>query len=337
MVGYFTFAFMAAVLLLLGCACWGIKGLPDPAGPGQIFNWMLEREIVRAIFHWKHTSVISPFCIAMGFAMIGIGYTLEDYHSPIFVFAYLLLIFGFGWLLVWWLVSDILYKRNPANWSRSRQRRASSREWVTYKIWKYGVSVFIVVTAAAFVSFTDWVETQKQLLSFHAWLVPANDPSPPNPCSDIPKNALAVYLGSNLMTFFNNQSHVYVLVAKGKPLIALDKNPDGKVALTMEIYDETEHIVVEIKKNEFRVAHPPAIFKKESKDKSSLVVVIPYHNKEVLNLRYLNPTAIQIRGSFRYPGVPPIEIDEQGTLRSMGLTFRRTCVQNIAGGLFGYD
>jgi hypothetical protein len=159
---------------------------------------------------------------------------------------------------------------------------------------------------AIFITYS--VKTAKELASLHGYLVPSNDPSPPSQCL---KDAtqFRIYIGSNIAYKFGNFP-LPILSIDQKPMITLDKNDAGEAAVTVNIFDQRGAIVAEIVKNEFTI-NRNNFFKIIRKDRSDLTV-INQQNEEVLNVRYLNPSAIKFRGVFYHPRLPsPVIITDE--------------------------
>ncbi len=74
----------------------------------------------------------------------------------------------------------------------------------------------------------------------------------------------------------------------------------------MDIFDESENIVAEIDHNHFTV-NPNNYFKLTySQNLSRLSIQIAHRNEKVLDLDYLNPSAVRILGVFRYRYALPV-------------------------------
>jgi hypothetical protein len=93
MVGLVAVVFIGAILLLLLFACCGVwrDSLPDPPGPLQLLDWVMEKEVSRRLFHCKG---VIPFLIGLAVAMLAFGET--ELFSPYLV-AHLLFLTAMFW------------------------------------------------------------------------------------------------------------------------------------------------------------------------------------------------------------------------------------------------
>jgi hypothetical protein len=137
-------------------------------------------------------------------------------------------------------------------------------------------------------------------------LVPARMPNPPVPASchaPIPDNALRVYLGDSLGYFVGPK--ITVVNIAGQPLLSIEKKDKG-MSINARIYSRDKRIVAEIRDNQFQI-NPNNYFHRERPNKHTLVVY-DQEGEEVLNVDYLNPSAVQITGRFFYPNKAPVMI-----------------------------
>jgi len=145
------------------------------------------------------------------------------------------------------------------------------------------------------------------------WLKPAHDPTPDNPCTRriSAQGGLVVQLGTSIAGTITHFPQV-ILTVSGKPEITLNKNDKGEIALTTEIFDANEDVVVAIDENAYTISDS-AFQVQTSPDRSSLAVVIKHHRERVLDVKYLNDKMIRIWGHFRFPGLE-LTANEDGIL-----------------------
>jgi hypothetical protein len=161
----------------------------------------------------------------------------------------------------------------------------------------------------------------------HGWIVPANDPSPPNPCEGwarfpIPPKAIVVYLGSNSGWTTSGQT---ILQVHGRSLISYERNNKGEITFSGDIFDETGNLVAHIERGEFHLVQSAMSYDKRSEDRSTLAEY-DRQGHEVLYLRFLNPRAILVRGIFRAPGLSqPLVIDNDKMILPIGAISTRSC------------
>lgn len=268
---------------------------------------LLDREATRSFFHWSHSGVLIPLFVSLALGAI----SLNTESVWTFVLAYIFWSSAFLWTLGWWLTSDTLRKMNPRKLGRSRRKRVTKRDYVKFRIIKFGILGFFTVIFLLAIYVTRSIKVEKELTSLHGWLIPANDATVRDSCGGGSDKTVALYLGSNVVGYVDKD--LKILTIRNKPLIKIERNPKGHIALTMDVYNDEYKLVAQIVKNEFKV-NRNRIFEINRKDQSSLIVVAERLKEELFNVRYLNPNAIQIRGRFNYPGVPTIKIDEKGTL-----------------------
>ena len=98
----------------------------------------------------------------------------------------------------------------------------------------------------------------------------------------------------------------------------------------MEAYDEEHKIMVQIVDNEF-IVNQNRIFRKTlSPDKHSLTV-IGENNEEVLNVRFLNPSAISILADFYLPNGTRVQLTPRGWRIGHGALMSNTCSASAWG------
>lgn len=90
--------------------------------------------------------------------------------------------------------------------------------------------------------------------------------------------------------------------AADKPRLVLDKNNDGFIAVSMDIFDSDDNpkIIAKIEKNQFTINRNNFFRFKLSDDKSRLTVE-DQHDITVLDIHYLNKSAIQIESVMYFP------------------------------------
>lgn len=148
----------------------------------------------------------------------------------------------------------------------------------------------------------------------HGILIPANDPSPPNPCGVLPEAAVTMILGN--MYAWTTHFPMTVLWAHGHELITIGKTDDG-LSVSAKVFSADGRIVADLEDNEFHV-NPNNYFKVKRPDRSTLIVY-DQQDRSVLRVRYLNPKTIRFSGIFHYPPqfVPLVVDEEKVRLRSV--------------------
>lgn|GEM_PF-4495929 len=139
-------------------------------------------------------------------------------------------------------------------------------------------------------------------------LSPADEPIPPNPCSELPpmpfggrpgglpSGATIVLLGNSAS--FGTSFPQTVIKIGDDSVLTMDKI-DGRIAISAKLFSRDGRIVAEIEKNQFFI-NPNNYFRKEHPDEHSLVI-FDQEGVEVLNVRFVNPTTIRFVGVIRHP------------------------------------
>jgi hypothetical protein len=145
------------------------------------------------------------------------------------------------------------------------------------------------------------------------FLIPGNEQAPPNQCDhvrEVSPDSKDFWRampggGKRVFLYFGNSGSIatefpHTVIGVGdKSFLSLSERSDG-LAISLEAYDQQRKIMVQIVDNEFTV-NPNRIFRKIlSGDKHSLKV-IGESNEEVLDVRFLNPSAISILTDFYLP------------------------------------
>jgi hypothetical protein len=143
-------------------------------------------------------------------------------------------------------------------------------------------------------------------------LVPANDPYLQDECSaKISLGALRIYLGNSTISTTSGSSPFpapnspYPVILSGnerlpRPILTIEKSNEGYLYLTADIRGADGRFIAKIERNKF-LRNPHTTWYQKTPDRSSLAIYDDM-NEEVLYVRYMNPTAIRVRGRFNYPG-----------------------------------
>lgn len=196
-----------------------------------------------------------------------------------------------------------------------------------------GQTLLALIVTGVFLFWVRSEQTAYELQQLEGWLKPLDLPTPPNPCDGYaPSEAVKILVGS--MASFITEFPSTILMIKEEPILVLDRNKNGEIAVTMDIYDEQDNIVVAINKNKFTLNND--IFDHPREDHGSLKVVLKKRKEKVLNIRYLNKRAIQIEGVFRHPGSPALKVDGKQTLYGP-FVLADGCVGNARQAQFAFD
>jgi hypothetical protein len=232
--------------------------------------------------------------IIFGFAAIMVG--IER-----FVLANGLIWAGFAWgSFVWWHLNFLKKTRNV-----TKKKKIT----VHNRTGQIG-GVLVIMTLAFFVVRMINTYALDQELKLHTdWLIPASDPQPRTACpdpSELPTGTLTLVMGSNAA--YASSFPAAVVVVENKIQFSLNRDPQGRIAITTDVFDSADNAVVEIDHNRFTVAND--VFKMERPDLSTLAVYIKNHKEEVLWVRFLNPSTMRIRGVFRWRDAPSVVVTD---------------------------
>ncbi len=223
----------------------------------------------------------------------------DDLFEPAVWLTYGLFTLGVIWSVGAWLASKSLERRNPEKWSRKKKEHTSEKDWSLYYRRKYGVACLLLAPFMACVLATHHVEHKLELLRLKGVLIPAGDPTPPNQCGG-PRDGDVVLLYGDNAALAHSFPHVILRSMTLGPVITLDRLSNGYIAVIMDILDPSGKTVVHMDKEGFKV-NPNVIMDRERPDESTLIVTGEYPG-DSFRIRYLNKKAIQLDGTFHYPG-----------------------------------
>jgi hypothetical protein len=157
-------------------------------------------------------------------------------------------------------------------------------------------------------------------------LVPADEPTPPNPCGNIPTDALLVLLGNS--GSWGTRFPQTIIMINDEPMLTMDQIA-GRIAISGKFFSKDGRIVAELRNNEFSI-NPNNYFRKKRPDTHSLIVW-DQQNVEVLNVRFINPHTIKFLGVIR---TPKTEIVISG---KSGLFANTICTGEAGKAHFGFN
>jgi hypothetical protein len=131
----------------------------------------------------------------------------------------------------------------------------------------------------------------------HGWLLPANEPTPPNGCDSMapPKEAILFLFGSNgVWSTSNEKIHVFTLGSC--PVLSM-QHKAHRLLIDADLFDNSGNLVVRITKNEFNLVSGQYSYGERSEDRSTIAVHDRQGN-EVFYIRYVNPAVARVRGEF---------------------------------------
>ena len=267
---------------------------------------------MRGLFSW--TWGFAWFFLATAVAIVAIGTAVEPFH---YLFNLGRIFFALGLVSVvgWWLTSEQLEKLEPRV-TKKQKKHGEKISYVKYRIFKWGFTSVMVLVASYALLVTGKIELSRELSLDHGWLIPAGESDPPNNCdfqirdassrmiNQLPDTALRVFLGHFVVSYSTFPHNIFTV--NGKNPLILNRDESGRIALTMDILDREEKIVVRFENGHFTV-NPNARLEMNRPDRSSLIVRDNYGN-EVLNVRYMNKKSVVIAALLQYSQARPVRI-----------------------------
>ncbi len=215
-------------------------------------------------------------------------------------------------------------------WGRNRTRQRAV--WVTYSVvallglllsgvWEYGL-----------------LRPAPTETDVSGYLIPANDPTPPIPsqCNrmgqTVPPDAIALYLGTSMA--WSSGEGIRVITIAGKDVLTIYRSQEG-IYLDAAVVGANGLYIAKIEKNKF-LRNPKTSWYQNRPDRSTLEIHDD-QDRVVLYVRYLNPTAIKVRGIFYHPNGRPLIIEEDKMRTPGGMVLSRFCAGEIREGAFSFD
>jgi hypothetical protein len=134
-------------------------------------------------------------------------------------------------------------------------------------------------------------------------LIPSNEKTPENSCPTLGTGGIFILIGF-ATSYVERFPHTVVMV-DDQPRLTVHRETDGKVWVALDIFGADGKIIATLDEDGFTVRQ--GSYFKMRQDKHSLRIVDEY-NAEVLNVRYVNPSAIWVNALLRYPGSKPVSL-----------------------------
>jgi hypothetical protein len=135
-------------------------------------------------------------------------------------------------------------------------------------------------------------------------LIPDNKPTPAID-RKIPEDAFAILLG-NTIAYTKSFPHTVIQIKK-QNLLVINKQKD-RITITANFYSRDGKIVAGLVDNRFDI-NPNNYYRIERPNYHTLIVYDQEAN-QMLNVEYINPSAIKLLGKFYIPNRPPVIINE---------------------------
>jgi len=145
-----------------------------------------------------------------------------------------------------------------------------------------------------------------------AWLRPAADATPPNPCTSqisgkLPANMKLALIGNNAVLLRPGETTKLLTVGACKS-VALQQDERG-VVVNVDDYDTDGAMIFRIVNNQLRVMGGRATYAERTPDHSA-VSIHGEDGGEFMRLTYLNPQTLRLSGVFACRGHAPVRITD---------------------------
>ena len=164
------------------------------------------------------------------------------------------------------------------------------------------IKALVVWMIIAPIGYHFWPATPPKETETNFWLVPADDPTPPNGCSSqgvsVPNDELLLLMGK-MAVHTSRKDKFTVVQFGGCPLLKMQRTSQG-IALDADIFNEDGKQIAHIENNEVDLSSGK--YSRRKRPDSSTLIVYDEEGNEVLWVRYSNPTTVQIQGVFRCKG-----------------------------------
>ena len=174
-----------------------------------------------------------------------------------------------------------------------------------------GLLILCAIIAQSYLPPMPGLETET-----HGWLIPANDPTPPNVCDTykqlIPGDSVLVLFGGSTTVLPHRLENrdkqlpplAFVRIADCS-VLSMEKSPKG-IMVDADIFAEDGFLAARIRNNEFHLVSNEISYSERSEGDPSRIAVYDRKGNELLWVRYINPRAIEVRGTFRCRKMPPV-------------------------------
>ena len=172
--------------------------------------------------------------------------------------------------------------------------------------WKHRLAGSALVLVAYLVTlfYLYRANVAQELREQVAPLVAASLPPPISSCP-IPKNAVGLFLG-NRVSVITAFPHV-VFKAHGVEALRIDR-VSADLLITFRVFDDSGALVARLDRNTFTTKNSTAHVERPD---ASHLLVFDDRGTQVLDVQFLNPQAIKMTGTLRYPGVDPIVVSDK--------------------------
>ena len=283
-----------------------------------------------ALFRWPTlTPVIS---IGVG-AMLAAASFDVWWANLCFAVAFIAVILAFVIASGKWINSKKLRQTRSEIWRRHREDQ--SPRWITalkIKLWEASPIIGLLFLACILGYFIHERRDIFLLSQPEGVLYPATDPTPIHRCGELKDGQIVIFTGTNVWIL--NSFPFTVLRIKGEDRLVVNRDQDGAIRLSLDIFDARDTLVMRMDKGVFEI-NRYSLWKSHRQDWNTLQIN-DYQGTQVFKMRYMNKQAIMVDAVLRYPGVKEtVSLDgSRLVLDSVnGITFSANCFNGMRAGI----
>lgn len=181
-----------------------------------------------------------------------------------------------------------------------------------------------------------WLARHRPTEATHA-LLPAGDLYFQDECADrLPAGALVIYLGNSTAYIpvdskeYKSASPLIILSSSNVPFLTIERAGDG-FYVTAQIMSKDRQFAATVQRNSFINTVARTWYQTRLDD--STIAVYDERDEEILYVRYMNSSAIKIRGVFGAPGKHALLItDSEMSVPALNQHLSKLCIGSISDG-----
>jgi hypothetical protein len=216
-----------------------------------------------------------------------------------------------------WIVTAIAI----AAWEYLEKFQSRTRRWVT-TILLWGV------TGTGFYFIDRWVDANQAEDPYHGMITAGTAPDVIlEACKGSVEDgdALIVMGATSVLT---DVLPMDLVSSNGKVFVKADKDKDGSLVISLDVFDRNGNILASINKNEYHI-NRNGVFYAEHSPKNSLII-FDSQNTKVLDISQINKREIKLSGTLSYSGKSGLGFDESSLWLPNGLRIDGGCLLQTA-------
>lgn len=199
----------------------------------------------------------------------------------------------------------------------------------------------IVISGAIAVAFTVIYfvapESETPETEVIGTLQPGSDDDPPNTCErgnpspPMPPDAWKIFVGNTVISI--GKTNEIPLIAVGKCKVLTIHRDDSGLSINADLFDSEGRLIASIKNNQFHALSGQHSRVERGHDLTN-VKVTDGSGREILFVRYLNRSAVRVRGIFGCPGHTLVPVKDNEPLPNIITGF--SCIRAPEGMKIGW-